>query len=58
MEKEFKKLEFNCEKGVLTIEGEVKSEKVKKRIYEMVEDKLKKTRLDFEEIVDEMEVEE
>ena len=56
MQKHFENLEFDSEDGVLTIEGEVKSEKVKKRVYEMVEEKLKKTRVDFEEVVDEMEV--
>ncbi len=56
MEKHLKNVEFNCENGVLTLEGEVKSEKVKKRIYEMVEEKLKKTRIDYDEVIDKMEV--
>jgi len=56
MEKQMENVEFNCEDGVLTLEGEVKSEKVKNRIYEMVEEKLKKTRIDYKEIIDEMEV--
>ena len=58
MQKYIKNIKIKSEKGVVTLEGAVDSEKVKKQIEKNINEKLTKSRIDFKSIENKLEVEE
>lgn len=58
MERIFNNISLEAKKGVLKIEGTVDSEKVKNQVEEKIQEKLKKSRVDFKKVDNQLEVEE